>query len=95
VEINEAKLVPFFGAGIGVTRNNFKDYSTANNPVIKEVVWPMYQIIVGIEFDLAEQLLFGIRCKLHGTFKDLKINNDYVIKYDTQYSIGLGFKYIL
>jgi hypothetical protein len=95
VEINEAKLIPLFGGGLGVAKSDFRDYGRENNPTMESKILPMYQIVVGLEFDMAEQLLFGIRCKLYGTFRNRKINDDYTIKYGRQYFIGLGFKYIM
>jgi hypothetical protein len=94
-EINEARVIPFVGGGLGVARNDFTNYSAVDNPTIENIFVPMYQIILGLEFTINEQLLFSCKYKFHGTFKDLKINSDYKIKYDVHQSLGFGFKYIL
>ncbi|MDR2778620.1 MAG: hypothetical protein LBB13_03965 [Rickettsiales bacterium] len=96
MEINETKLVPFFGVGLGLANSSYSGYNKANNPVIVGKIEPLYQIILGIEFAVTQELLFDIRGKLHRTFSDQKINGgEYKIRYNNRYSFGLGFKYIL
>ncbi|MDR3078555.1 MAG: porin family protein [Rickettsiales bacterium] len=98
VEVNQSRIIPFFAAGFGIAKSNFRHVGTSLEDLdlnIDSEFTPLYQFMAGFEFALTDQLLLGVRYRLYDSFVDLKSKDGYIFKYSPRNNFNIGFRYVL
>lgn len=104
-ENNYSKIVPFFGAGIGIARNKFSENFGLSSIYYankdKGGVIPVYQFYIGTDYMYDERSMIFIKYKYFNTIKDIKLTrtyrnttSEYLISLDDKSSFIIGFKYL-
>lgn len=103
IENNYSKIIPFFGLGAGVIKNDFKEefiYTYETNEVDGNII-PAYQIFAGLEFMYNDKIILYGKYKYMDFFKDIELERTYIntahiykLKLDAKDNIIIGFKYL-
>lgn len=103
IENNYSRVIPFFGLGAGVIKNDFEEeftYTYATNKVDGNII-PAYQIFAGLEFMYSDKIILYGKYKYMDFFEDVELErtyinatNTYKLKLDTKENIVIGFKYL-
>ena len=103
LENNYSKIIPFFGIGAGVIKNDFKEeftYTYETNEVDGNII-PAYQIFAGLEFMYNDKIILYGKYKYMDFFEDIELERTYInttstykLKLDAKENIIIGFKYL-
>lgn len=103
IENNYSKIIPFFGLGAGVIKNDFKEefiYTYETNEVDGNII-PAYQIFAGLEFMYNDRIILYGKYKYMDFFEDVELERTYInttsiykLKLDVKENIIIGFKYL-
>ena len=103
IENNYSKIIPFFGLGAGVIKNDFEEkfkYTYDANDVDGNII-PAYQIFAGLEFMYNDRIILYGKYKYMDFFEDIELERTYInttstykLKLDAKENIIIGFKYL-